>query len=335
MKKKYDVYGLGNALVDIIFEVEDDFLTDHKVEKGFMTLVDEEKQHRLIGDMNINQNTMQCGGSAANTIVSISQFGGHCYYTCKVAGDEYGKFYIEDLERCGVKTNLDHDHLENGITGKCLVMVTPDAERTMNTYLGITTNLSPADVHEEALKESEYLYMEGYLVSSEDGFKAIMKAKKMAEKHDVKKVLSFSDPSMVKYFGDNMKMLTNSGGLDLLFSNEEEAQIFTGKNDIKEVCEDLEKVAKTFVVTLGKKGSLVYDGENYHEIEPNIVKAIDTVGAGDMFAGAFLYALSIGKPLQEAGKFASLASSKVVQHHGPRLGLHQVNELLKEAGITA
>ena len=146
MNKKYNVFGIGNALVDIVTEVDDQFLTDHNIEKGLMTLVDEENQTRLSNAINMATSNKQCGGSAANSIIAVAQFGGTSYYSCKVANDELGDFYRKDLKSNGVDTNLDGQTLEDGITGKCLVMTTNDASRTMNTFLGITADYSRAEI---------------------------------------------------------------------------------------------------------------------------------------------------------------------------------------------
>ena len=327
MSKKYNVFGIGNALVDIVTEVNDQFLKDHKIEKGFMTLVDEENQTRISNAINMSTSNMQCGGSAANSIIAIAQFGGSSYYSCKVANDELGNFYRKDLKSNGVDSNLDGHDLESGITGKCLVMTTEDASRTMNTFLGITADYSRAEITEGALKDSEYLYIEGYLVTSENGQDAMKHAKKVAEENGIKTALTFSDPSMVKYFKEQMELVVGAG-VDLLFCNEEEAMLYTGTDNLLEAREALKKDARRFVITQGENGAMIYDGDTFIDIEPYKVNAIDTNGAGDLFAGAFLYGISSGKSYADAGKLASLASSKVVTQFGPRLEWHQAKKIL-------
>ncbi len=327
--KKYDVYGIGNALVDIITEVSEDFIKQHKVEKGVMTLVEEERQNELLKAMNITEENMQGGGSAANTLVATSQFGGKGFYSCKVANDFEGAFFLKDLKANGLDTFLTLETAPEGTTGKVLVMTTPDAERTMNTYLGITSDFSINEVHDYALKDSKYLYLEGYLVTSETGLAAMRKAKKMAEENDVKVALTFSDPAMVKYFKDQMESVVGAS-VDLLFCNEEEAMLFTGKDNIQDAREALKKSAKRFAITQGKNGALIYDGDTFIDIEPYSVKAVDTNGAGDMFSGAFLYAITNGHSFADAGKLASLASSKIVTKFGPRLEWHEAKEVLNQ-----
>jgi len=326
--KKYDVTGIGNALVDIEFKVSDQFFTANGVEKGMMTLVDETRQNTLMNVIDTVHAKMQCGGSAGNTVIAISQFGGKSYYSCKVANDKLGQFYMEDMKKAGVSHNLDAANLADGITGKCLVMVTDDAERTMNTYLGITEKYAIADVNEAAIKDSKYLYIEGYLITSENGKQAMKHAKKLAEENGVKVALTFSDPAMVKYFKEPMTEVIGES-VDLLFANEEEAMIYTGKANLMEAREELKKIAKHFVITQGKNGAMIYDGDTFIDIEPYATTAIDTNGAGDMFAGAFMYGITNGHSYASSGKLASMASSRIVSQYGPRLEQHEAKEILE------
>lgn len=330
MKKKYNVYGIGNALVDMEFEVSDDFLQRHEVKKGVMTLVDEETQFRLIDEINHEEALQKPGGSAANTIYAVSQFGGKAFYSCKVANDSFGDNYLEDMKEAGIDTNFDRQQRQEGITGKCLVMITDDAERTLNTYLGITSNLSTREVDERAISDSEYIYIEGYLAASETGHEAMKMTKSIAEQHNVKTALTLSDPSIVEAFKDRFEEVIGAS-VDLLFCNEEEARIYTGKEDIMEARELLKKETRRFVITQGKNGAMIYDGDTFIDIEPYNVKAVDTNGAGDMYAGAFLYGITNGFGYAGAGKLASLAGSRIVSQFGPRLKWHEVQEIKNQA----
>ncbi len=326
MTKKFDVYGIGNALVDMEFEVTDSFFKQNEIDKGIMTLVDEDRQNTLLNGLGGNTLKKQCGGSAANTVIAVSQFGGKSFYSCKVANDPTGDFYFNDLQDNGVETNLSIQKRMHGTTGKCLVMITPDAERTMNTYLGITATFSKEQLVEEHLKSSKYLYIEGYLVASPTGLEAAVEARKMAEKNGVKTSLTLSDINMVKFFKDGLTQMIGTG-VDVLFANESEAKAYAGTEDLSVAREELKKIAKTFVITRGENGAMIFDGETFIDIEPFKVKAIDTNGAGDMFAGAFLYALSTGHNYASAGKLAAMAASKVVGQFGPRLKWHQSQEV--------
>ncbi|WP_445664502.1 adenosine kinase [Fodinibius sp. AD559] len=330
MKKKYNVYGIGNALVDMEFEIGDEFLEKHDVEKGVMTLVDEKTQSRLIDDISREETVEKPGGSAANTVFAVSQFGGKAFYSCKVAKDHFGDLYLEDMKEAGIDTNFDRQEREEGITGKCLVMVTDDAERTMNTYLGITQNLSTKEIDELAIRDSEYVYIEGYLVTSENGFETMNQTKKIAQQNDVKTALTLSDPAIVEGFKGRFDEIIGAS-VDLLFCNEKEAKIYTGKDNLDEAREALKKEAERFVITQGANGAMIYDGDTFIDIEPYDVNAIDTNGAGDMYAGAFLYGITNGMGFAGAGKLASLAGSKVVSQFGPRLKWHQMQEILNEA----
>ena len=315
---KYDVYGIGNAIVDIVTEVEHDFFSKNEVEKGVMTLVDEKRQEHLMKAIDMKKSKMSGGGSAGNTVVGLNQFGGKSFYSCVVAQDELGKFFLEDLKRNGVDTNLRYEDCPQGHSGRCLVMTSPDAQRTMNTFLGVSSFLSPDHVDEEAVKQSSYVYLEGYLVASPKGLEAMKATKKLAEKNRVDVALTFSDASMVKYFSKQMEEIVGAS-IDLLFCNEEEAMIFTGTDNILNAREKLKLVARRFAITLGANGALIFDGDTFIQIEPYKVKAIDTNGAGDMFAGAFMYGITHHHSYAEAGKLASLASSRVVTQWGPRL----------------
>lgn len=325
--KKYDVTGIGNALVDVEFKVNDQFFWDNKVEKGLMTLVDEERQNALMKVINTEEAKKQCGGSAANTVIAVSQFGGSSYYCCKVANDELGYFYLEDLKSSGVDNSLEGKVPEEGITGKCLVMVTEDSERTMNTFLGITQNFSVKDINEWAIKDAKYLFIEGYLVTSPNGKEAMLHSKKIAENSGTKVALTFSDPSMVKYFKSGFEDVIGPS-VDLLFANEEEAMLFTGKDNLAEAREEMKKAAKHFVITQGKNGAMIFDGDTFIDIEPYKTVAIDSNGAGDMFAGAFMFGITNGHSYASSGKLASMASSKIVSQFGPRLKWHEAREIL-------
>lgn len=318
MTKKYDVYAIGNALVDMEYEVHDEFFKKNNIDKGLMTLVDEERQNYLLNALGTAPKKQQCGGSAANTVIAAAQFGGKGYYSCKVAKDPIGNFYFQDLQDNGVDSNLLHQDREEGVTGKCLVLITPDAERTMNTFLGITSSISKTEVDMEAIRRSKYMYMEGYLVASPTGRAAAVQARKIAEAAGVKTALTFSDVNMVKFFKEGLQEMMGEK-IDLLFANESEACAFTEVDDIMLAREELKKVAKTFVITLGENGAMIFDGETFIDIEPYPVQAVDSNGAGDMYAGAFLYGITNHHTFASAGKLASMAASRVVSQFGPRL----------------
>ncbi|MFT6069207.1 MAG: sugar/nucleoside kinase (ribokinase family) [Bacteriovoracaceae bacterium] len=326
--KKHHVYGIGNALVDMEIEVEASFLKDQGIDKGLMTLVEQERQDALLASVSGQVHKRSCGGSAANTMIAVSHLGGRGFYSCKVANDETGDFYFTDLIESGVQTNL-HGDREPGITGKCMVFITPDADRTMNTFLGITQNFSDNEIIESELKDSEWLYIEGYLVTSPSGKAAAISAYNTARGAGVKTAITLSDPGMAEFFGDGLREMMGEG-VDLLFCNEDEALKFTKKENLDEALEELKKVAKSIAITAGPKGALLYDGNKNISVEAKAVKAVDTNGAGDLFAGSFLYALTNGHDFEKAGKLACHCASELVTAFGPRLGKDKLMTIKSE-----
>ena len=329
--KRYKVYGIGNALVDTEIQVEDAELANMGVEKGLMTLVDERRQQDLVNQLRGHMVTASraSGGSAANTVIATSRFGGPSFYSCKVASDDNGDFYLTDLEAAGVTHNWTHSR-QTGITGRCLVLISPDAERSMNTFLGISANLSTTELVPDAISASEFLYIEGYLVTSATGREAAVKAREHAEANGVATSLSFSDPGMVEFFRDGLQEMLGERGVDLLFCNEAEALGWAQTESLDAAVDALKAVARRFAVTRGGDGALLFDGDQLIEIPAHPVKAVDTNGAGDMFAGAFLYAITHGRDFETAGRFASLAGSRVVSRFGPRLSASEHDALLEE-----
>jgi len=325
--KKYDVYGIGNALMDMEFSVSVELLQEMKIEKGIMTLMDENQQQEIMTRLGNIPEKKSSGGSAANTMVALSQLGGKAFYSCKVANDQTGDLYLKDLVDCGVEINKNQGELSAGITGKCLVMVTPDADRTMGTFLGITGKLSEAELVPEAIKNSEYLYIEGYLVSSPTAIKAAITAREIAKKAGGKIAFSLSDLSMVEYFKPGILEIIGEG-IDFIFANEIEALKLAETEKIEVAVEHLKTLTSCFAITLGAKGSLIFDGTEIIEIPPVTVKAIDTVGAGDMYAGAFLYGITHGMSYSAAGNLASQAAAKIVTSYGPRLATAELKSLL-------
>lgn len=330
MNDHYHIYGIGAALVDTEIAVSDQDLIAMAVTKGVMTLVDEHRQAELIDYLadHLVASSRASGGSGANTVIAASYFGCRSFYSCKVADDENGRFYLNDIKAAGVDYP-EHLTPPEGITGKCLVMITPDAERSMNTFLGISATLSEAELHTPAIAAADYVYIEGYLVSSDTGRAAAIELRRRAQDQGTLTALSLSDPAMVQFFRDGLLEMIGEG-VDLLFCNREEAMGFTGTNDLESAAQSLQDYCKTFAITCGADGALVFDGEHSYHIDANPVKAIDSNGAGDMFAGAFIYAISHGHDYQTAGRFASLAAGTVVTQYGPRLRPEQHDQLKRE-----
>ena len=326
--KKFDVYAIGNALVDIEYHATSHQLLEMEIEKGVMTLIDEQRQNSLIAQLGESHESMTCGGSAANTIIALAQMGARTHLDCRVSSDMTGQIFARDLHDSGVNSNLDFKPLPPGVTGKCLVFVTPDADRTMNTFLGVSAELDSSDIDTEAIKQSEYIYIEGYLASSENTRDASIEARRIAESREIKTSLTLSDPNMVRFFRESLEAMIGDR-VDLLFANDDEARELAETDSLDEAVQYFKKISRSFAITRGKDGALLFDGVALIEIKPVQVQAIDTLGAGDMFAGGFLYGLCEGMSFHQAGDLASLASAKIVTQFGPRLQAEQTRSLLE------
>jgi sugar/nucleoside kinase (ribokinase family) len=313
----YDVYGLGNALVDMEYRVEDSFLRHHGIAKGHMTLVEEERLDALVADLDSYQAERLSGGSAANSILAVQGFGGQAFYSCKLAEDETGNFFLEDLSAAGVQTNRNAQNAA-GKSGRCLVLVTPDAERSMNTFLGISTQLGIPEIDEAALATARYFYVEGYLSSSGDSLAAAVACRDLAEQSKVKTAVSLSDPSMVEFFRENLEKILGNG-VDHLFCNEEEALSWAGTDRLDIAVKELKDIARSLNITLGKRGSLAVSARHQQLVPGYEVRAVDTNGAGDIYAGACLYGWSSGMDSAEAAAFGNFAAAALVQQYGARL----------------
>jgi sugar/nucleoside kinase (ribokinase family) len=331
--KKYHVYGIGNALLDLDIEVSVATLERLRIDKGVMTLIDEEKHHYLLEELDGVKHVKACGGSVANTLFTLQQMGAKSFYSCKIGDDEAGDYFYRDLISNGIHTNL-HEVNRSGVTGKCIVMVTPDADRTMNTFLGATLTFSIDQISEYAIQNSDYLYIEGYLVASPSACEAAIYARSLARRYNVKTALSLSDPNMVTYFKRGLIDIIG-GQVDILFCNEDEAKLFCESDDLEQVILSLRQYAKTFVITLGSRGALVFDGVEINHVLSYETKVVDTVGAGDVFAGVFLYGITHGYNYVGATDLANYAASKVVAKFGPRLTNEEISVVTEMVGDQA
>ena len=314
----YDLYAIGNALVDSEYEVSDAQLQAMGVEKRHMTLIDAERRAALLAQVHGMHARRTGGGSAGNTVVALAQLGGRAFYSCRVADDELGAFYREDLVANGVATNLTHMKSPAGQTGSCMVMVTPDAERSMSTFLGATAELDHHSLHPHDVARSKVYYMEGYLAASPTGLDAALQGRAMAKDAGVKLAATLSDMTMINFCRPGLEAMVGDG-LDYLFSNEEEAQVWCGSQDLDVYCQQLSQLARTVCLTRGAKGCLVLEGGQRTEVPAAEVTAKDTNGAGDMFAGAFLYAVTHGHSHAQAAWLANQAAGRVVTQYGNRL----------------
>lgn len=327
-----DLYAIGNALVDREYSVDEALLADCNLRKGTMQLADATQQHALMTTLNdYTAPTGQVsGGSAANTAFAFAALGGSAFYACRVGNDDAGDFYLADLSSAGVQTSALSQEL--GQTGTCLVMVTPDGERTMHTHLGITADLSPDQVDLAPLKDAQYLYIEGYLSTSDSARQAVAVVRELARQQGSKIALSLSDPAMVQYAYDGLLDLIGTG-VDVLFCNEMEALLFSKTEQLDDALKVLHQHAPLVVVTLGANGALISqaedDGWARTPVVPHVVAAVlDTNGAGDNFAGGFLFGLSQAMNLTDCGFLASALGAAVVGQYGPRLPRLRYAEIL-------
>ncbi|MBD63378.1 MAG: adenosine kinase [Gammaproteobacteria bacterium] len=318
---KNDISAIGNALVDTVFKVEQNVITDLGLEIDQMTLSSAEEHAPIIQKLIASgaDTVSDCGGSATNSLVAASSFGATCFHNCKVSDDKDGARYLKSLQEAGVGHSGVMSPRGSIPTGKCLILVTPDAKRTMTTALNISSLMDDSDLNLDEIADSRIFYVEGYMVTSDENYKVTLKALNHLQNFpDVKIALSLSDPGIVMGFKDKFREL-ESFGLDYVFGNDEEAIAFVESENIDNALIELQKKSYTSVITLGENGSTVVTQDEIINTTGQKIKAIDTNGAGDMFAGSFLFALLENKDLQSCADFANFAASKVVETFGPRL----------------
>jgi sugar/nucleoside kinase (ribokinase family) len=311
----YDVYGVGNAIMDMQLRCDDAFLENMGIEKGIMTLVDEEQQKTIL-DVLADHDVHYCsGGSAANTIVGIADMGGKTAYACKTGADDFGGQYLKEMKELGITIEIPQTE---GQTGSCVVLITADAQRTMLTNLGISSALHAGDIIESEIAKAKYVYIEGYLFAGDSTKAAALRAIELAKANDVKVALTISDPFLVNICRDEFKQLIE-GPVDLLFCNEEEARALTGLEDPIDCAYEMHQHCENIALTLGGKGSIIMHEGEVLPVEGIEVEAVDTTGAGDMYAAGVLYGITNGLSWQQAGHLGSHAAARVVAQLGARL----------------
>ena len=314
---RYDVYGLGNALVDIEYPVDEGFLQRHGIAKGHMTLVDETRLDLLMADLQALDPERFSGGSAANTLMAVQGFGGNCFYSCRVAEDDVGRHFLDDLTGAGIGANRNAA-VSTGRSGLSLILITEDAERSMNTFLGVSSQLNADTIDESALAAARTLYVEGYLTSSPPSLLAAIAARRLADERGVATAVSLSDPSIVLSFRKEMERLLGNG-VDWLFCNEEEALTWAKTDRLDLAIAELKDIGKVCFLTLGRRGSLSVVKGKPTKAPGFPAAAVDTTGAGDIYAGACLYGLTIGMAEAAAARFGNFAAAALVQCYGARL----------------
>lgn len=327
-EKRYEVYGIGNAIMDLQVRAADESLARFGLEKGGMQLVEPDRQQELIAHFAGSSVHKASGGSAANTVIALSQLGARTAYGCVVGDDENGRLYLNEMKSLGVDLHIPPT--PGGTTGTSLILITPDAERTMNTHLGASAGLTGRLINGELIAESEWLYVEGYLFASPDGQDAIRTALDFAKQFGTKVAITFSDGFIVDVFGGPLREAV--GQAELIFANRVEALKFTGAADEHTAFERLRAAAPSVVMTLSERGAWVAMNGVEERVEPFPVVPVDDTGAGDMFAGGFLYGVTKGLGPRDAGRLACFLASRVVAQLGPRIA-GDLRKLARDAGV--
>ena len=315
MATKFDVLGIGNAIVDVLIHVDDDFLVSENLTKGSMTLVSEQEAASLYDKLG---QCIECsGGSAANTIAGLASLGSNTSYIGKIKDDQLGKVFKHDIKSLGSDFSTS-PATEGPATAHCLVLVTPDAERTMCTYLGVCVNLTTSDIDESVAGNADIVYLEGYLWDPEPAKEAFRKAIKIAHAAGNKVALSLSDPFCVdRHHTEFIKLVEHD--IDILFANEDEIKMLYGTNDVNEAALRVQKNCEMAAITCGAKGCIVVNGMEIGHVQGrNVEKLVDTTGAGDLFASGFLHGLTTGKSIGECGAIGNLIAGEVITHLGAR-----------------
>ena len=311
----YDVVGIGNAVVDVLGKVSDKFLIDRGFKKGRMTLVDAQTAGKIYADIDPEREVS--GGSVANIVAGLASLGSDCAFIGKVYDDEFGQNFRRDIGAAGI--DFDTPPLKTGpSTGRSIVLVTPDAERTMFTYLGAASRLTADDVDENIIKAAKYTFLEGYLWDSEGAKQALLKAAELAHKHDRKVAFTLSDTSCVLAHRQELLKFVDEH-VDILFANEDEIKAFFEETDLMKALDKLKNIVEIAAVTRNAQGSVVVNKRIKTFVEAEIVDNVtDTTGAGDLYAAGFMHGLTNGKTLGVCALMGGIVAAEIITHYGAR-----------------
>lgn len=327
--EKYFVFGFGHALIDIEYAVSVPMLEQLSLEKGHRIDLSDAQLVQLQQTLTQVPEKIACGGSAANTLVTITMLGTQSFFYGKVNDDQWGHDYLTQLRQQHVDTSKSFLTKNPQKTGCCIVFVTPDGDRTMCTHLGAASDIQFEDISNKTLENCDYFFIESYALNHQQTFETAINLKEFAKTHHKKIALSLSDPDLVLEFHDRLSTLLSDGKIDLLFANEQEALNFAKTTVLSDALEHLKTKSKHFAITRGGNGAVIFDGKQTLEVPAIKTSIIDLLGAGDAFAGGMLFALSKNLSLLDATKFAHQVASKVVSQFGPRLNKQQAIELAK------
>ncbi|MGA9442988.1 MAG: adenosine kinase [Methyloceanibacter sp.] len=325
----YDVVGIGNAIVDIIARCDDAFLSKRNLDKGFMRLIDSNEAAELYEEM--GPATERSGGSVANSIAGLASLGAKCGFIGRVAADQFGGIFRHDIRSLGIAYATE-PAVDGAPTARCLVLVTPDGERTMNTFLGASVDLTAADIDAELISAAKVVYLEGYLFDKDEAKSAFRQAAKLAKDAGAKVALSLSDPFCVDRHRDDFRALVKDGA-DIVFANEKEITSLYETNTFLEAADAALQDCEMAVLTRSEAGSLIVGGGETTEISADPVsEVVDATGAGDLYAAGFLFGLTKGLPIADCGRLGSLAAAEAISHIGARPEANLV-ELAKDRGL--
>ncbi|WP_415400074.1 adenosine kinase [Synechococcus sp. W4D4] len=314
-QKSLDVVGIGNAIVDVLVQADDRVIEGFGLTKGTMALIDQDQAETLYSKLGPGLETS--GGSAANTLAGIAQLGGRAGFIGRVRDDQLGTIFAHDIRAVGTRFETPAATV-GASTARCLILVSPDAQRTMCTYLGASVGLDPSDLNLEMVAQAKVLYLEGYLWDSDEAKEAFLAAAKVAKENGAEVALSLSDAFCVERHRDSFLELVD-GHVDILFANEMEITSLYKANSFDEAAQAVRGRCRIAALTRSEQGSIVLSGDESIAIKPfNLGALVDTTGAGDLYAGGFLHAYTQGESLERCGQLASLCAGQVVTQLGPR-----------------
>ena len=325
--KQFDLLGIGNSVVDVLYEVDEEFIKKNNLQKSVMTLINEEKAEKFYSKL--KQGVEVAGGSVANSIVGFASLSGKPAFIGKIKDDNLGKSFSKNL--ADNKVFYKTEPISEGPgTARCFIFVTPDAQRTMNTYIGACSLLSPKDIDEELVKSSKITYLEGYCWEEQLAKESLIKAAEIAHKADNKVSLTLSDPFCVERHRDEFKDLVKKH-IDILFANEIEAKKLCQTENFDESIKEISEITEIAAITKSEKGAEICNGKEVIKIEPKIFgKVKDTTGAGDLFAAGFLYGLSKKFSILKSGNIASITAGEIISHFGARPEINLSDLIQKE-----
>jgi len=313
---RLDVLAIGNAIVDVIAAADEEFIEQEGLAKGSMRLIDADEATRLYERMAQGRETS--GGSAANTVAGIAALGGRAGFVGQVADDQLGEVFTHDIRALGVE--FDTPPIDRGVpTARCLILVTPDAQRTMNTFLGASQSLPAGALDAKQIESAAILYLEGYLWDPEEPRAAMEQAISIARGAGRKVAFTLSDSFCISRHRDGFLRLIEGGFIDILFSNEEEIKALSGEEDFNAAVSAVAPKVGTLVVTRSEKGAIALQGSERAEVpaEP-VAQVVDTTGAGDLFAAGFLAGQAKGRSLEQSLRMGAIAAAEVISHYGAR-----------------